>query len=172
MRWFRTIAAATVALAAVTGSLVVTTSSAAARPDPGTRHGPRGCSAQDYLDRGDVLRPGRALCNGNYLLRMQHNGDLVLREISTGRACWHSRTFVPGVSATFKPGEIDARGPAGGGASVPILRVGNRDIPGTNSPEHLGTTANLNSEGELWVGYGKVATCTGETIDGVPADND
>jgi hypothetical protein len=103
---------------------------------------------------------------------MQENGDLVLREISTGRACWHSRTFVPGVSATLLPGAVDPRGPAGGGASVPTLRVGSRDFPGTNTPEHLGTTANLNSEGELWVGYGKVATC-GETVDGiVPADND
>jgi hypothetical protein len=172
MRSLRATVAALVALAAVVGSMVVTTSSAAARPEPGAREGPRGCSAQDYLGRNDVLRLGRALCNGNYLLRMQENGDLVLREISTGRACWHSRTFVPGVSATLLPGAVDPRGPAGGGASVPTLRVGSRDFPGTNTPEHLGTTANLNSEGELWVGYGKVATC-GETVDGiVPADND
>jgi hypothetical protein len=102
---------------------------------------------------------------------MQQNGDLVLREISTGRACWHSRTFVPGVAATFQPGAVqDVDHPAG--AVTPTLRIGNRDVPGSNSPEHLGTTANINSDGELWVGYGKVATCTGETIDGVPVDND
>src|SRR5215213_885127 len=96
MRWLRGIAA-TAALAAVVGTMAVTTSSAAAEPG--------GCSAKDSLGKDDELRPGRALCNGNYLLRMQENGDLVLREISTGRACWHSNTFVKGVSATFEPGQ-------------------------------------------------------------------
>lgn len=148
MRWLRGIAATTVALAVVLGSMVVTTPSAAAEPG--------GCSAQDHIGEGDILRPGRALCNGNYLLRMQENGDLVLREISTGRACWHSNTFVAGVSATFEPGKFEKPPERD---KKPTLKVGGHEIEGKNTSNHLGTTANLNSKGELWIGYDPYASC-------------
>src|ERR671916_64438 len=145
MRWLRGTAAATVALAAVMGSMVVTTSSAAAEP--------KGCAAKDSLTKDDVLRPGRALCNGNYLLRMQENGDLVLREISTGRACWHSNTFVKGVSTTFEPG---VHGFLSRADVPPKLKIGGHVIYGANTiGEGLfgddGTSANLNAKGEFWV---------------------
>ena len=168
MRWLNRIAAAA-ASAAVTAALVVAPSGAGAGGDPGAggappgatgglfadAAGPGGCAAQDYLDGDDVLRPGRALCNGNYLLRMQPNGDLVLREISTGRACWHSDTFVAGVSTTFEPGH------QGNPVDVgrPRLRVGRHVIEGDNHLGDLGTTANLNANGEFWVGYRQLAAC-------------
>jgi hypothetical protein len=141
--------AATAALAAVMGAMVVTTPSASAEP--------AGCSAQDSLAKGDVLRPGRALCNGNYLLRMQENGDLVLREISTGRACWHSNTFVAGVSTTFEPGDITPVPPFP--ETLPKLKIGGHVIEGANGGKSDGTSANLNSKGEFWVGYRKLASC-------------
>ena len=143
MRSLRTTVAALVALAAVVGSMVATTSIAAARPEPGPRQGPRGCSAQDYLGANDVLRPGRALCNGNYLLRMQENGDLVLREISSGRACWHSNTFVSNTSAVVRAGR-----------GVTLL-VGAKEVAHSGD----GTNVNLNSKGELWVGMDPVGKC-------------
>jgi hypothetical protein len=135
MRWIRGIAAVTAALAVVMGMMVVTTSSAAAEPG--------GCAGQDALGNDDVLRPGRALCNGNYLLRMQENGDLVLRQISTGRACWHSNTFVGGTSATVR---------ADNGVT---LLVGAQQIGHSSD----GTNVNLNSKGELWIGMDKKASC-------------
>jgi hypothetical protein len=150
MRWLRGMAAATAALAAVMGAMVLTTSSAVAEPE--------GCAAQDSLGANDELRPGRALCNGNYLLRMQENGDLVLREISTGRACWHSNTFKAGVSTTFEPGWYQPLI-----NKKPVLKVGEHEIVGDNDTTgpvtHDGTTANLNEKGELYIGYLKKASC-------------
>ena len=166
MQWFKPVAAATM-LAAVMGSMVVTTSSAEARPEPGARQGPSGCSVKDSLGKRDELGPGRALCNRDYLLRMQGNGDLVLREISTGRACWHSNTFVPGVSTTFTPGAAELKaGLASHGDIPPELKIGKHVIKGENiqavppfqSP-HDGTNANLNSKGEFFIGYRKVGSC-------------
>ena len=170
MRWLRGLAAAAAASAALLGSVVVTTPGAGAGGGPvdgagpvadasplADAAGPGGCSAQDFLAEGDVLRPGRALCNGNYLLRMQPNGDLVLREISTGRACWHSNTFVAGVSTTFEPGWI--RRPIN---KKPVLNVGNHKIVGENDEgfnTHDGTSANLTSMGEFYIGYLKKASC-------------
>jgi hypothetical protein len=142
-----------VALAGAVGFLVMTGFLAAATPT--AEAGPAGCSRQDYLDQSDILRPGRALCAGNYLLRMQKNGDLVLRHIPTGRACWHSRTFKPGVSATFTPG----RGSGPAGQFAPFIQIGDRKIHGANNILDLGMNANLNSRGELWIGYAMVASC-------------
>jgi len=136
-----------VATAATFGVLVATASSAAAYPP--------GCSKKTQLDESDVLRPGRALCNGDYLLRMQENGDLVLRHIPTGRACWHSKTFQPGASVTFTPG--GGKGPFG--TYPPYLRIGAHKIPGGNDFLDMGRNTNLTSKGELWVGYDIVAWC-------------
>jgi hypothetical protein len=166
MQWFRTVAAAAM-LAAVVGSMVVTTSSADARPEPGTRQGPFGCAVKDSLGKRDNLRPGRALCNRDYLLRMQGNGDLVLRKISTGRACWHSNTFVAGVSTTFTPGAAELKaGLASHGDIPPKLKIGKRVIKGENiqavppfQSAHDGTSANLNSKGEFFIGYRMVGSC-------------
>ncbi|GAB3743185.1 hypothetical protein [Microlunatus parietis] len=135
------------AIVAVAGFQVATAPGAAAEPP--------GCSAQDHLDHTDILRPGRALCNGGSLLRMQENGDLVLRHIETGRACWHSKTFVAGASATFTPGK--GTGPAG--QARPYLQVGDHKIYGDNNILDLGSTANVNAKGELWVGYRLVGKC-------------
>jgi hypothetical protein len=138
MRWLRGMAAATAALVAVMGAMVVTTPSAAAEP--------AGCIGQDALGNGDRLQPGKALCNGNYLLRMQENGDLVLREISTGRACWNSKTFKPGAAATVHVNGNDL-----------TLQVGDKVVKHDNSGN--GTNVNLNSKGELWVGWDREAWC-------------
>ncbi|WP_152365964.1 hypothetical protein [Microlunatus speluncae] len=135
------------AIAAASGLLVATAPSAAAEP--------AGCSAQDYLDQTDILRPGRALCNGGAVLRMQDNGDLVLRNASTGKTCWRSGTSKPGVSVTFTPGK--GTGPAG--QFTPFISVGDHQIHGSNNILDLGRTANLNDKGEFWIGYGHIATC-------------
>lgn len=146
-RMIRAGLAGAVAIVAAAGFQVATATGAAAEPP--------GCSAQDYLDKTDILGPDRALCNGDYLLRMQGNGDLVLRHIPTGRACWHSNTSVPGVSATFTPG----RGTGPAGQFRPYLQVGEHKIYGDNNILDLGNTANLNGKGELWVGYRLVGRC-------------
>ena len=138
MRWLRGMAAATAALITVLGVMVVTTSSAAAEP--------AGCIGQDALGNDDILQPGKALCNGNYLLRMQENGDLVLREISTGRACWHSKTFKPGAAATVRANPDQIR-----------LLVGDQEVDKDTSGE--GVSVNLNRKGELWVGFNPKASC-------------
>ena len=151
MRWLRGMAAATAALAAVMGSMVVTTSSAVAYPE--------GCTDKPDLADGEHLQPGRALCNGNYLLRMQENGDLVLREISTGRACWHSNTFSQNSVATFKRGVLDPPWPPAAEGANPKLRIGRQVIEGANTGLHAGLNANLNEKGELWIGYLKKASC-------------
>jgi len=174
LRWLRGTAAATAASAVVLGALVVTTPGAGAGGAPGAGGAaggggfageadaaalaaPGGCSAQDFLGGDDVLRPGRALCNGNYLLRMQPNGDLVLREVSTGRACWHSATFVAGASTTFEPGWISR--PIN---KKPVLKIGDHQIVGENDEglvTHDGTSANLTADGEFYIGYLKQAAC-------------
>lgn len=146
-RTLRVALAGAAAIAAASGLLVATAPSAAAEPP--------GCSAQDYLDQTDILRPGRALCNGGAVLRMQENGDLVLRNASTGEACWHSGTSKPGVSTTFTPGK--GTGPAG--QFPPYLNIGDHQIAGANNILDLGRTANLNSKGEFWIGYALIADC-------------
>jgi len=59
------------------------------------------------------------------------------------------------VSATFTPGKVT--GPAG--QFLPALKVGDHHIGGYNNLLDVGTTASLDSRGELWVGYRKVASC-------------
>jgi hypothetical protein len=153
-------------LAGVVGSVAVTAPGADARPEPGDRQGPFGCAVKDSLGKHDELRPGRALCNGDFLVRMQPNGDLVLRRVSTGRACWHSNTFVPRVSATFKPGSAELKaGLASHGDIPPELRIGRHVIKGANiqaapfQRPHDGTSANLNARGEFYIGYLMVGSC-------------
>ena len=135
------------AIAAASGVMVATAPSAAAEPP--------GCSSQDFIDQTDILGPDRALCRGDVLLRMQGNGDLVLRHIPTGRACWHSNTHAAGASATFTPGK--GTGPAG--QARPYVKVGEHKIYGDNNILDLGRTANLNDKGEFWIGFRLVGRC-------------
>lgn len=106
-----------------------------------------------------TLGPGKAICNGNYLVRMQTNGDLVLRVISTGRACWTSGTGrAPGgdTSATFSDGFPLAP------PSVTINSVSQgrlAKIWGAHTALHFGTNANVNTRGEFWIGYKKIGAC-------------
>lgn len=105
-----------------------------------------------------TLAAGKAICNGNYLVRMQTNGDLVLRVISTGAACWASGTAVaPGgdTSATFHGGPVGA--PFVTIDSVSQGRL--KQIVGAHTYLHLGTNANVNTRGEFWIGYKKIAAC-------------
>jgi hypothetical protein len=105
-----------------------------------------------------TLEAGKAICNGNYLVRMQPNGDLVLRVISTGDACWTSGTAVaPGgdTSATFHGGPV-------GKPFVTIDSVSQgrlKQIVGAHTYLHLGTNASVNTRGEFWIGYKKIASC-------------
>ncbi|MGW7400912.1 hypothetical protein ACWGH7_31090 [Streptomyces cyaneofuscatus] len=103
-----------------------------------------------------TLHTGKSLCNGNYRLTMQTNGDLVLRVATTGRACYASGTrALDGASATFhknlvsKPW-VDITSPSQG-------RIGR--VYGAHTPTTYGTNASVNSRGEFWIGYKKVGWC-------------
>lgn len=151
MRWLRGMAAATAALAAMMGAMVVTPSSAAAYQE--------GCTEKPGLLAGEYLQPGQALCTENYQLRMQEDGNLVLREILSGRACWHSNTFVAGESATFEPGTTDRWN-----QKMPKLTVGESEIWGRNWPStgrstEAGASAYLTSRGVFYIGFLDAASC-------------
>ncbi len=95
--------------------------------------GPRpGCIGDSF--RG-TLDSTKATCSDSYLLRMQPNGDLVLREISSGRACWVSGTRAGGDDLATFYGEKPATDPEGG------------------------YNASVNGKGEFWVGFSRIASC-------------
>jgi hypothetical protein len=105
-----------------------------------------------------TLGPNKAICNGNFLVRMQTNGDLVLRVVSTGRACWTSGTGrAPGAdtSVTFHQNPIGAPYIDIDSASQGRLRR----ITGAHGLTQLGSTASVNTRGEFWVGFKKIASC-------------
>jgi hypothetical protein len=118
---------------------------------PGSRPGCIGDSIKVTLEST------KAICSGNYLVRMQPNGDLVLREISSGRACWASRTRAPGdASATLHDGgiavylTIDSH-------TQGDLATFYGEKPATD-PEG-GYNASVNGKGEFWVGFSRIASC-------------
>ncbi|MET8883831.1 hypothetical protein [Streptomyces rubiginosohelvolus] len=89
---------------------------------------------------------------------MQTNGDLVLRKISTSRACWASNTNrAPGdASATFGNGLPLAK------PSVTITSTSQGQLTkiwGAHRAPHNGTNANVNLKGEFWIGYKKIGSC-------------
>ena len=100
----------------------------------------------------------KAICNGNYLVRMQGNGDLVLRAISTGRACctsWTAGAWSNDASAVFHQNIC-------GRPYVDILKTSQGRIGrvlGGHTAPHFGTNASVNWRGEFWVGYKKVGSC-------------
>jgi hypothetical protein len=112
-----------------------------------------GCIGANFNERRS-LNSGEAICKGNYLVRMQPNGDLVLRVISTGRACWHSGTYTAGASATFHAGRPGNNPPA-----RPYVQIAGTRLEGANNLGDLGTNANVNSNGEFWIGYAKRGAC-------------
>jgi hypothetical protein len=140
------------------------------KADAGERPGCIGPTfGQGRINR--TLEPGKAICNGNYLVRMQPNGDLVLREISSGRACWASGTRAPGdASATFIPPKAhpdypDAEAAAAGdieieSASLGLLRVldGSLDVGITDSNPPP-ANASVSDKGEFYAGFTRVAGC-------------
>ncbi|WP_371403862.1 hypothetical protein OHA10_39200 [Kribbella sp. NBC_00662] len=73
-------------------------------------------------------------------------------------ACWASGTAVaPGgdTSATFHGGPVGA--PFVTIDSVSQGRL--KQIVGAHTYLHLGTNANVNTRGEFWIGYKKIAAC-------------
>lgn len=105
-----------------------------------------------------TLGPGKAICNGNYLVRMQTNGDLVLRVIKTGHVCWLSQTArAPGgdTSATFHQNPI----------GIPYVDIDSTSqghlgrLKGAHGMLELGSTASVNKYGEFYVGFKKIAGC-------------
>jgi hypothetical protein len=123
--------------------------------------GPRpGCIGDSFEG---TLEASKAICSEKYLVRMQDNGDLVLREISTGRACWASRTRAPGdaVARFIKP-EFPDPGPllSIDSTSQGTLAVFDGDfdlISNVIDPKEL--NASVNNKGEFWVGFKKIANC-------------
>ncbi|SEE65272.1 hypothetical protein [Jiangella alba] len=128
---------------------------ATAQPDTAASPRVAGCVGTSFAG---TLGNGKAICNGNYLVRMQGNGDLVLRVISTGRACWTSGTagaWSNDASATFNKNiwgrpyvDIDKASQG---------RIGR--VVGAHTPTTFGTNANVNSRGEFWIGFKKIASC-------------
>ncbi|WP_460652309.1 hypothetical protein [Kribbella endophytica] len=110
-----------------------------------------GCIGANFNEKR-ALNSGEAICNGNYLVRMQPNGDLVLRVISTGRACWASGTRAAGASATFHGGNIQA-------GLRPYVQIGSTRVGGDYNLGDPGTNANVNSKGEFWIAYAKRGWC-------------
>jgi hypothetical protein len=108
-----------------------------------------GCIGDSFTG---TLRSGQAICNDNYLVRMQPNGDLVLREISTGRACWASQTRAPDAHALFNPETADLVIESLSRGFLRLLR----GAIGFGVPEH---NASVNAKGEFYVGHTRVAGC-------------
>jgi hypothetical protein len=120
--------------------------------------GPRpGCIGDSFKG---TLESTKAICNEKYLVRMQDNGDLVLREISTGRACWASKTRAPGdASATLHDnGLLDTN------VDLTIDSVAQGELakffgkkPNFVVPDEV--NASVSDKGEFWVGFTRVASC-------------
>jgi hypothetical protein len=119
--------------------------------------GPRPGCIGDSFGQGRInrtLEPGKAICSGNYLVRMQPNGDLVLREISSGRACWASGTRAPGdASATFDDPDLVIES-----ASQGVLR-GLKGYGDSGLLPHARSNVSVNDKGEFWVAFNRVAGC-------------
>ncbi len=145
MRWMTGLVTGAVALAGAAGLLAAGAPTAAAYPP--------GCIGKNF-NESRSLGPGEAICNGNYLVRMQTNGDLVLRKISTGRACWTSGTRATNATASFKAGYITPAGHV-----HPYVLIDGKKIWGTNHVGDPGTNANVNGNGEFWIGYHKAGSC-------------
>ncbi|MEV6286685.1 hypothetical protein [Kribbella sp. NPDC051770] len=151
MRALKTIATVlgTVALTgvAVTASAAPTPTEAA----PASTQAAPGCIGASFSEKR-ALNSGEAICKGDFLVRMQPNGDLVLRVISTGRACWASHTSAAGASATFHGGNIQA-------GLRPYVQIGSTRVGGDYNLGDPGTNANVNSKGEFWIAYAKRGWC-------------
>ncbi|WP_053207277.1 hypothetical protein [Jiangella muralis] len=129
---------------------------ASAQPDSAASPQVAGCVGASF---SKTLRNGEAICNGNYLVRMQGNGDLVLRVISTGRACWTSGTAGIWSNDAYA---MFIQNPLGDRPYVDIFQVSKGRIGrilGAHTQYNHGTNANVNSKGEFWVGYRRVASC-------------
>jgi hypothetical protein len=115
-----------------------------------------GCVGDSF---SGTLESTKAICSDFYLVRMQPNGDLVLREIASGNACWASGTRAPGdASATFHVDkfELDAW------ITIDSVSQGEVGKIDGSTPTFLGTdelNASVNNEGEFWVGFTRVASC-------------
>jgi len=100
----------------------------------------------------------KAICNGNYLVRMQGNGDLVLRVISSGRACWHSNTAGAWSNDAYAVFNKNIWGKP----YVDVVKDSQgrlKRLVGWHTPTTFGTNASVNYKGEFWIGYRKVAYC-------------
>lgn len=146
----------TVLAAGTLGAVALTGPAANAASAEGRSAQVAGCVGTAF---SGTLGPGKAICNGNYLVRMQTNGDLVLRVISTGRACWRSVTDrAPGgdTSAVFSDGGL-LNPPSVTITSVSQGRLAK--IWGSHQAPHHGSNANVNTRGEFWIGYKKIGAC-------------
>jgi hypothetical protein len=124
--------------------------SAAAGPRPG-------CIGDSFKG---TLESTKAICSEKYLVRMQDNGDLVLREISTGRACWASKTRAPGdaVARTVQP-STKHLSPFLEIVSTSQGRLAFIDGEASTFAEFEEYNASVNDKGEFWVGFAKIANC-------------
>jgi hypothetical protein len=147
-----------VALTPVAASAEQVKTNASAGPRPG-------CIGDSFKG---TLESTKAICTEKYLVRMQDNGDLVLREISTGRACWASKTRAPGdaiariLDGSQSKNPYDSTGLEIVSTSQGSLAYfdGDQDLlSGVFSPGTQEFNASVNNKGEFWVGFTKIANC-------------
>jgi hypothetical protein len=131
-----------------------------ARPVPPLRR--PGCIGDSF---SGTLESTKAICSDFYLVRMQPNGDLVLREIASGKACWTSRTRAPGdafaridLASDFTPFlEI---------VSASQGRLAFIDGEASVFAKNEKYSASVNNKGEFWVGFKEIAHCTNTSFPG------
>jgi hypothetical protein len=141
-------AAPAVALTPVAASAGHVAASAGAGPRPG-------CIGDSFKG---TLESTKAICSDKYLVRMQDNGDLVLREISTGRACWASKTRAPG-DAVARMDRASDFSPFLEIVSTSQGRLAFIDGEASVFADFKEYNASVNNKGEFWVGFAKIANC-------------
>ncbi len=138
-------------VAGVVGAAALTSATAQASPLQGSTRA-RTCVGSSFAA---TLGTDQSICNGNHYVTMQTNGDLVLRESPSDRACYASGTRGANAAATFNQNivgtpYVDIVSPSQG-------RIGR--IMGAHRTPHLATNASVNSKGEFWIGYKKIGYC-------------
>lgn len=99
----------------------------------------------------DKMIPGQCITNGANRLEMQYDGNLVL--YSGSRACWASGT--DGVYAEFS-GDWKPDSPY---LSLESQFGQLRKYRGKYTGLHKTGNVSINSNGEVWIAYGKLAGC-------------
>jgi len=102
----------------------------------------------EHLNKGDSI--SRIAYDGRVRLRMQDDGNLVLRFVPTGEVCFASNTAGRGHHATYQRD-----------GNFVVVDGSGRAIWASNTVEDGGTTVDINSFGRLYAGNKNISgrTC-------------